>query len=251
MVDTSGVLAELPSPLARRLPISFDGVVAEGPEFVNHGANYQRWRLRGPDGTPVGQVRVYVGRADERGNKEHVYIPAPGEKEQGAFSLPHADDFSSYLQGHLEAYLASQRDETPVTVALRKGPTIVGVMGSTYFLRWNIYFKDEKIGEYTVHDMNPDNREDAVSHEGERSYRGVILGYINPHVVMWNEAVCLGKGLPTERGTASYKQGIKEGYLLPPEAVSLRWGRTLAPETPDNRFSFTHARMDKLDIPFP
>ncbi len=252
MSSADGV--DIPDSLRNKIPVSLDKLVAEGPEHVNHGNDFDRWRLTDPEGIVVGQVRVYRGRRDERGQKESVFIPARTVPLSEAFTLPYAEAFSTYLRQHLEAYLHSQGDTTPVDAALRKGPTIVGAIGEAYFLRWNVYFRDEKRGEYTIHDMDPEKLRVANQHpeEGMRRYDGRIPGYLNSSIVTSNEEVCFRKGIPTGRDQPLYIQGIQEGNLRPPDSVVLRWGRTLAPETPDNRFSFTQARIDHLkDIPFP
>src|SRR3989338_1793081 len=112
MTESSAVFSDVPSSLRRRLPISLDGVVAQGPEFVNHGSDYHRWLLVGADGTPVGQVRVYEGRRDDSGRREAVYIPPRGQIEQAHFSLPHAEQFSTYLREQIGTYLNATQDAT-------------------------------------------------------------------------------------------------------------------------------------------
>ncbi len=232
---TDGVV-EFPASLRSRIPVSLDGLVVTPPEFVNHGGNYDRWRIKTRDGNPVGQVRVYRGRRNELGSEEHVFIPARREASQEPFSLPHAELFSEYLRAHLEIYLTLQADETPIDAALRKGPEIIGLLGKSYFLRWNVYFKDGKIGEYTVHDFEPERQ---AAGEEEKNYRGRILGYTNSHVVAWNEAVACATTHP-----------LSEVSLRVDEVV-LKYGRTLAKETPDQKYTLEWKRLDTLDIPFP
>lgn len=235
MTGNSGEIKGVPSSLARRISVSLDGVVAHGPDFINHGNDYDRWRLVAADGTPIGQVRVYRGRDSDRG-KEQVFIPPRQQVESAQFSLPYAEQFSVYLRQQVESYLATQGSQTPIDVALRQGPMIVGVIGeSVYFLRWNVYVNDEKIGEYTLHDMDPKKEEQAGSHEREQRYKGRIPGYVNPFVVAWNEL----------QASSQYPR------LLEEDSVSLCWARLLALETPDNRYKLEWKRGDFLDIPFP
>lgn len=232
---TSAVGVDIPTSLMSRIPVSLDNLVAEGPEHVNHGSDFDRWRLVGPEGIVVGQVRVYRGRRDERGQRESVFIPARTAPHYEAFGLPYAEAFSTYLRHHLEAYLHSQGDTTPVDAALRKGSTIVGAIGEAYFVRWNVYFKDDKIGEYTIHDMDPTHNAEADRKEGERNYKGRIPGYVNLCVVAWNEI----------------QHSSQYPHLLEEDSVSLRWARLPGEPTLDNRYPFVWKRGDFLhDIPF-
>ena len=235
------VVDDISASLRSRMPVSLEGLVVQDPEYVNHGGNFYRWRIEDANGILVGQVRVYNGRGDETGRKEEVYIPTRRETSEEQFLLPHAEQFSAYLRENLGKYLAKKEDQTPIDVALRKGPEIIGVRGNRYFLRWNIYFKDEKIGEYTIHDdaqrEQPDGQQ---SKDGERSYRGIIPGYTNICVVQWNEVVA---------DVTQYRGGKQP---MPIESVTVRWIRTVAPETPDNKFFLVWKRGDNLtDIAFP
>jgi hypothetical protein len=234
MSGSIGGLEGVPSQLRGRIPISLDGVVAEGPVSVNHGSDYDRWRLVRADGTLLGQVRVSRG-IGERG-KEAVYIPPRRNVEDVQFSLPYADDFSQYMRTHLEAYLQEQENTTPIDRTLRRGPTIIGVVGTTYFLRWNVYLNDEKIGKYTVHDMDNEKAEGVQTHNGERTYRGRIPGYINHYVVAWNDI----------QSSSEYP------HLLEQDSVSLHWARLPGEPTLDNKYPVVWKRGDFLrDIPFP
>ncbi|MBI5073207.1 hypothetical protein HZA99_05295 [Candidatus Woesearchaeota archaeon] len=237
---------EIPALLRNRLPISLDGLVVTGPEFVNHGEDYHRWRIHTAEGDPVGQVRVYSGRRNELGHREEVYIPGRVQTTPEPLSLPYAESFSRYLRDHLERYLASQADTTLIDVALRKGPEMPVSQGNSFFLRWNVYFKDEKIGEYTLHDYNPKT---PAAGEGERNYSGRIPGYANPSVVAWNEGQYAAKGIT--KGTEAYENAMREGILYREDMVILRWANLPGIPTPDNKYSLQWKRGDFLKIPFP
>ncbi len=205
MTESSGEIAGVPSSLARRIPVSLEGVVAHGLEFVNHGSDYDRF-------------------------------PPSGQVEPAQFSLPYAEQFSLHLREQIRRYLGTHGNQTLIDVALRQGPMIVGVVEETAcFLRWNVYVNDEKIGEYTVHDMDPNKKAQAGSHEGERTYKGRIPGYVNAHVVAWNEI----------QASSKYPSPLAE------DSVSICWARLLAHESPENRYQLVWKRGDFLDIPFP
>lgn len=242
----NSVKVDIAVSLKRRLPFSLDQLVVTPPEFLNHGSDCYRWRVQSPDGFPIGQVRVYSGRINEMGKQEQVFIPARAQVTSQSFLLPHAELFSRYLRDQIGEYLKSEKhtDRTkPTDSILRRGPTILGTFGTTYFLRWNIYFKDNKIGEYTVHDNEPEKQaaDQEKSYKGEISYRGIIPGYSNPHIIAWNQA-CVE--VTTRK--------LKQEELLPKERVVFIYGRTLAKETSETRFSLAWQRIDNnLNIPFP